>query len=356
VAPSKVVASGVPSRALATKKSSMTKRGLAPVADENSRVLILGTLPGDESLRQQRYYSDPSNLFWSLMSGVFGAPVGDSYSERLEFLASRGVALWDVLQSAERAGSSDSAITNPQPNAFGDFFARFSHLRRVAFNGTKAEALWRTHIREAADVPQESLTTKVLPSSSRTPGLHVLPYEEKLVRWKEFLRALRVTLDTGGVGPERKRIEAACEAHDVDLANTTVTERELRGTKIAPLSKPIREVLVIGETPLGAGVLAGDDSQSILDRILEIIGDGSFPRSGRRETLTPGQHNQLRDAMIFEAHVREKRDIFVTTDVTAFVNDGRREKLETLCSTRIMTVDDFCHYMSSASASASASR
>jgi hypothetical protein len=186
---------------------------------------------------------------------------------------------------------------------------------------------------------------------------------------------LRVTLDTGAVGPKRKRIEAACEGHDVDLANTTVTERELRGTKIAPLSKPIfetgvwdesewgkfvwggepvREVLVIGETPLGAGVLAGDDTQSFLDRILEIIGDGSFPRSGHRETLTPGQHNQFRDAMIFEAHVREKRDIFVTTDVTAFVKDGRREKLETLCSTRIMTVAEFCDYMSSASASASA--
>lgn len=165
-----------------------TKHGLAPVVDENSRVLILGTLPGDESLRRQRYYSDPSNLFWSLMSGVFDAPVGRSYAERLEFLASRGVALWDVLQSAERAGSSDSAITKPQPNAFGDLFAKFSDLRRVAFNGTKAETLWRRHISKRTDVPHESLTTKVLPSSSGTPGLHVLPYDEKLVRWKEFLR------------------------------------------------------------------------------------------------------------------------------------------------------------------------
>jgi hypothetical protein len=63
--------------------------------------------------------------------------------------------------------------------------------------------------------------------------------------------------------------------------------------------------------------------------------------------LTPGQHNQLRDALILEAHVREKRDIFVTTDTRAFVKHGRRARLEALCSTRIMTVDEFCDYVAS---------
>jgi hypothetical protein len=181
---------------------------------------------------------------------------------------------------------------------------------------------------------------------------------------------LRVTLDTGCVGPERKRIEAACEGHDVDLANTTVTERELEGTKIAPLSKPIletmvwdesrwdkavwggepvREVIVLDETPLGVGVLAGDDTQTLFDRILEIIGDGGFPRLGQRENLTRGHHKQLRDAMILEAHTRERRGIFVTTNTKDFMKHGRREKLEALCSTRIMTVDEFCAFMASTS-------
>jgi double-stranded uracil-DNA glycosylase len=164
-----------------------TKHGLAPVVDENSRVLILGTLPGEESLRQQRYYSDPSNQFWLLLSSVFGAPAGDRYPERLEFLANHGVALWDVLQSAERMGSSDAAITNPQPNDFGELFTKFPALRRVAFNGTKAEALWRMYMRLRMDVPHESLVTKVLPSSSGSPGRHVLPFEERLVRWSELL-------------------------------------------------------------------------------------------------------------------------------------------------------------------------
>jgi TDG/mug DNA glycosylase family protein len=165
-----------------------TKRGLAPVVDENSRVLILGTLPGEESLRQQRYYSDSRNQFWSLLSGVFDAAPGRSYAERLEFLARHGVALWDVLESAERAGSSDAVITKPRPNEFGELFSTFPALRRVAFNGTKAELLWRTHIRTRMDVPHDSLITKVLPSSSGSPGRHVLSFKEKLARWIEFLR------------------------------------------------------------------------------------------------------------------------------------------------------------------------
>ncbi len=162
---------------------------------------------------------------------------------------------------------------------------------------------------------------------------------------------LRVTLDTGAVGPERKRIEAACAGHEVDLANTTVTERELEGTKIAPLSKPILETGVWGESRWDTFVWGGDEP--VLEMILDIIGD-PFPPPGQRDDLKEGRLRQLRDAMILEAHVREKRDIFVTTDATGFVKHGRREKLEALCSTLIMTVDEFCHYIAQSADPASA--
>jgi len=165
-----------------------TKRGLDPVVDDRSRVLILGTLPGDKSLRLQQYYCEPRNQFWRLISEVFGASPGRSYSERLELLASCGVGLWDVLESAERAGSSDSAIINPRPNDFADFFANFPALRRIAFNGAKAETLWRRHVAVRTDGPHESVATVRLPSSSGSPGRYVLPFEKKVVRWKARLR------------------------------------------------------------------------------------------------------------------------------------------------------------------------
>lgn len=170
------------------RREVTTEHGLAPVIDGNSRVLILGTLPGAESIRQQRYYSDRRNQFWRLLGSAFGRSVGGTYPERLAFLSTHGIALWDVLRSAERVGSSDAAIAQPEPNAFGELFERFPSLRRVAFNGTKAQSLWLTHIIPQRDVPHASLITKTLPSSSGSRGRHVVAFEEKVTRWSAFLQ------------------------------------------------------------------------------------------------------------------------------------------------------------------------
>lgn len=167
--------------------ASMT-RGLPPIVTDQAGIVILGTLPGAESLRKQQYYADPSNHFWSLLARGFDATVGTSYPDRLKFLATHGIALWDVLESAERTGSSDSAIKNSRPNDFEVFFTKFPQLRRIAFNGTKAAALWRTHIRPRPGVPHRSLMTSTLPSSSATPGRYVLSFDGKAVRWRECLR------------------------------------------------------------------------------------------------------------------------------------------------------------------------
>jgi double-stranded uracil-DNA glycosylase len=164
------------------------KVGLGPVVDQESRVLILGTLPGDESLRLQRYYSNPRNELWHLLTRVFATPTGETYEQRLEFLSDHGIALWDVLRSTERRGSSDAAIVNPELNDFAQLFSEYPDLRRVAFNGGKAELLWRRYIAPRPDVPHNSFATGTLPSSSGSPGQHVLPFEEKAVRWKQFLR------------------------------------------------------------------------------------------------------------------------------------------------------------------------
>lgn len=163
----------------ATEAVITMKHGLPPVLDESSRIVILGTLPGDDSLRLPQYYADPRNQFWSLLTGVFGMPVGT--------IANRGVALWDVLESAERAGSTDSAITKETPNGFDDLFGRCPELRHVAFNGTKAAALWRRHVRPSNVVPHQALTLTTLPSSSGTPGTHVIPFDEKVVRRRVLL-------------------------------------------------------------------------------------------------------------------------------------------------------------------------
>jgi hypothetical protein len=106
----------------------------------------------------------------------------------------------------------------------------------------------------------------------------------------------------------------------------------------------IHETWVLGESPLGSAVLGDDDAPKRLEAILGVIGSGSFPKPGPRDSLNSGQRHQLRDAMILEAHAREGRDILVSDDVRGFIGKTgeKRPKLEAICRTRIMTTDEFC--------------
>jgi hypothetical protein len=179
---------------------------------------------------------------------------------------------------------------------------------------------------------------------------------------------LRITLDTNVVDPEGlSQIETACAGRDVEVKHTTVTDREQGGTSFASErgtlvetgvwdeshwdsfvwgGDVIPETLVLGESRLGRAVLGGDDAPALLEAILEIIGNGQFPPPGERGTaLGKRQRRRFRDAMIFQAHCRERRDVFVTNDENDFIRGGKREKLQAIGSTRILTVKEFCEWI-----------
>lgn len=172
----------------ATREGIDLKLGLPPVIWDSSRILILGTMPGDDSLRLQEYYAHGNNQFWKILSVVYDEIIGVDYSQRHKFLQRRGLALWDVLRSAERAGSLDSGIKNKVANEFADLFNIYTRLKAIVFNGGRAQTLFRRHAeRSLATVTRTSLRKVVLPSTSPTPGRYVLPFEEKVVRWKSLL-------------------------------------------------------------------------------------------------------------------------------------------------------------------------
>jgi hypoxanthine-DNA glycosylase len=158
---------------------------LDPVVTDASRVLILGTLPGDESLRMQQYYANSRNQFWSILGAAFDVVIGTSYSERIKFLHSRGLALWDVPSGAERQGSLDARIKNGEANDFSTFFVKYPNLLTVVFNSGKAEILFKRIVHNT--LPRESVGALQfirMPSTSATPGRNVLPFPDKAEQWK----------------------------------------------------------------------------------------------------------------------------------------------------------------------------
>lgn len=154
------------------------KFAFPPSVDADTRLLILGSLPGDMSIARQEYYAHPGNAFWALMGDVLGEElVGQPYALRLERLRVRGVGLWDVMASATRPGSLDSAISDADVRDLATFIAALPQLQSVAFNGKTAALHGRRQVGERTD-----LTLIDLPSSS---GAHAtVSRAQKVQAWR----------------------------------------------------------------------------------------------------------------------------------------------------------------------------
>ena len=98
------------------KEFSSHKKSFFPVIDSKTKMIILGSLPGDESLRLQQYYANPRNQFWNILEAVLKSQAPINYIDKLKWLSKKGIGLWDVCHSAQRKGSLDQNINNVIPN------------------------------------------------------------------------------------------------------------------------------------------------------------------------------------------------------------------------------------------------
>ena len=157
-------------------------QSFAPIETADARILILGSMPGEASLRAGQYYAHPRNLFWRIMGELLGTDPGSPYEQRIQALKSARIARWDVLYSCRRKGSLDSNIDHESlvPNDFAAFFLSHPQITRVFFNGTKAEQCYRKHMQPVTGI--ESIEYLRLPSTS--PANASLSYERKLDAWR----------------------------------------------------------------------------------------------------------------------------------------------------------------------------
>ena len=153
-------------------------RSFEPVIDDDSRVLILGSMPGKISLEKGQYYAHPLNKFWILVYSNFVIQPHLTYEDRISFLKTRKIALWDVINKCERSGSSDSKITNPVKNDFEKLLIQHPNLKYILFNGKTADKLFKNNICNKIRTDVAFIT---LPSSS--PANASVSLNQKLEKW-----------------------------------------------------------------------------------------------------------------------------------------------------------------------------
>lgn len=148
----------------------------APYADENSKVLILGSMPGVQSLEKQQYYAHPQNAFWKIMFTLFGSlPVPPDFESRKNLLLDNGIAIWDVLESCEREGSLDSKIRNGKPNKIPELLALHPKIKTLIFNGKESHKIFARTFGDTISLPGV-----VMPSTSPA---NTMTFDRKLSEW-----------------------------------------------------------------------------------------------------------------------------------------------------------------------------
>ena len=174
----------------ATAAAGVRLRGLAPVVGRNTRLLVLGSFPGEASLREQQYYAHPRNQFWPLLSELFGVDLrAMPYAERLREVSRRGLGIWDVYAACEREGSLDSSIRDAYPNDLAGLVAGLPALRGIAHNGGESARSLRITRALAAQCWR-------LPSSS--PANASWSFQRKLAAWHEVFAACGLALRRPG--------------------------------------------------------------------------------------------------------------------------------------------------------------
>lgn len=146
-----------------------------PIISKDSKILILGSVPGIKSLEMQEYYAHPQNKFWRILFDLFNTEFTLDYSEKLKFLEKNKIAVWDVIDSCERAGSLDTKIKNETQNNVAQLLLDFPNIKTVFCNGQKSyKNVQKNWI--------ENTIILILALPSTSPA-YTISYEKKLQEW-----------------------------------------------------------------------------------------------------------------------------------------------------------------------------
>ena len=165
--------------------------GLAPVFGTAPSLLILGSYPSEQSLLRNEYYGNPRNQFWKIMGLLFSFPsdfLELPYQDRLNYLTERGIAIWDVVGSCSRKGSSDSSIHDTIPNDILTFLRDHPSIRCIALNGKTGAGHWfKRYFSDLTEPENTDMDLVILPLPSTSPAYAGMNLFDKAEMWRGIL-------------------------------------------------------------------------------------------------------------------------------------------------------------------------
>jgi hypoxanthine-DNA glycosylase len=147
-----------------------------PIINKNSKVLILGTMPGIKSLEENEYYGNKRNAFWPILYRLFDEEITENYDKKKKFILKHKLALWDTLKLCYREGSLDAKIKNEAPNAIDKLINNYNSINYIIFNGKGSEKFYKRYFE-----PISEINYITLPSTS--PANAQKSFNEKFKEW-----------------------------------------------------------------------------------------------------------------------------------------------------------------------------
>ncbi len=115
--------------------------GFAPVFNQDSKVLILGSFPSVKSRQVDFYYGNKQNRFWRTVCGFFGETIPENKEEKIEFLFRRKIALWDMAMACDIEGSADASVKNVKIADLQVVLSK-ARIEKILLNGNLAYQLF----------------------------------------------------------------------------------------------------------------------------------------------------------------------------------------------------------------------
>ena len=160
-------------------RSIIKSESFSPIIYSDTKILILGSLPGKKSLELKQYYGHARNRIWKILSHLTGSDIPANYQQKKELLCKNKIGLWDVAHSAHRVGSLDSNIKDETPNDIEGLIKNYGSIKVIGFNGKKSEKMFYKYF-------TENLEIKYVALPSTSSANMAISFEDICARWSQL--------------------------------------------------------------------------------------------------------------------------------------------------------------------------